>query len=305
MNKINIFSDHEFLIEINYKNYIIDNLNSLEITDLDQPIFAKIYPINQSKLSLPFCVKLYSKNNDIFCNSEFCKIYKLKNRCDIFISPFLISSNDCLYSQTHTIKNIKYSVCCYADKIIINGKTQHLYNVDAKEFSSTTENNNIFILCKHTKKHLVVFNCITNKFFEIYGDQIEIENNSIKSLLNLNDIAKHTIVCSYKVNDSIELLSTDLYTQTPTHQKPATKEICIYAFFEALKANNIKLATSYLHNDLKNIITDNSLKSYFGDFEKLKLNNLTPLTYTLYSFNQAKDYIFSFKDNLICEIDEA
>lgn len=305
MNKINIFSFEEFLVEINQNNYILDQINNVEISEPDNSIVAKIYPINQSRLSIPFCIKLYFKNNNLFCDSEFCKIYKLKERYDIFISPFLIGSNICLYTQTHTVKNNRYSVCCYEDLIKIScTKGEFAYEVSGKSFSSSVQNNHIFVLCKGDTKHLVCFNCINHTFYEIQGDQIEIEQNSIKSLQNTNDSLKHTIVCSYSVNDNIELLSSDLYTKNTSKSQNKNIAIKVYNFFEAIKVNNQKLASSLVHQNLQHTLLDNTLKNYFGNFDHIKLQSLSPLTYTLYQTNTAKDYIVTTKDNLIYDIEE-
>ncbi|MBO5884312.1 MAG: hypothetical protein J6Q51_00785 [Clostridia bacterium] len=305
MNTINIFSFNEFLLEINSTNYVIDNSSCLEITQPQNTILAKVYPINQSRLSLPYCFKLYFKNNNLVCDNNFCNIYKLKDRYDIFIEPFLIGSNICLYTQSHTIKNIRYTVCCYEDRIKIScNKGEFVYEVCGKSFSSSTQNNHIFILCKNHTKQLVCFNCTNNTFYEIKGDQIEIEPNQIKSLQNTNDSLNHTIVRSYRVAENIELTTTDLYTKQSTLPQNPHIAIKVYSFFEAIKVGNQKFANTLVHKNLQPNILDNTLKNYFGDYEHIKLLSINPLVYTLYYSNTAKDYSITIKDQLIYDIDE-
>ena len=58
-----------------------------------------------------------------------------------------------------------------------------------------------------------------------------------------------------------------------------------------------------LSNSLSNSISDEQLEGYFKNFEKIKLKSLSPLVYTLYTYNEATDYIITLDNDKISEID--
>ena len=117
---INIYSDYEFLIDTKGQTFELDPTKHLYIENCPGELTLRAYPLNQTKLSIPFAFSLKLSGNDIKCEASNVKVYRLKNRCDVFISPFVLPSVICIYSQTHTIKNVRYTVCAYEDRIKIS-----------------------------------------------------------------------------------------------------------------------------------------------------------------------------------------
>lgn len=304
MKKIQIFSDDEFLLEFNNSNYCIDANTHLEITDIQKEIVLKIYPINQSNLSIPYCAKLELVKNKIDCASKLVKVYNIKDRCDIFIKPFKIYSANVVYNNHHTIKNTRYLISCFEDRIkISSNKGEYNYETNCANCSSSIQGENIYILTKNDSyKTLVCFNTNNSTFYEINGNQIEINENQVKSLKKINDMAKHTVVTTYTIKDFPTQESQELFSEQ-NQRSSNINELLPYNFFEAVKVKDLNLAKTYLSNKLTSL-SNEQICNYFGDFNKIQLTSLSPLIYTLYAEDNAKDYTISINNNKIDEIND-
>lgn len=305
MKNINLISNEEFLIELENKTYILEDNKYISISNIcDNNLVLKVYPLNQSRYSLPYCLKIESQDNQVVCKDMLAKVYNLKDRCDIFIKPFLINSTNIIYSASHIVKNIKYLVTCFSDRIMISSKNgEYSHETTLDNVSSCVENNNITLLSKiNEQKKLIIFNTNTFSFYEILGNQIEIKGEEITALQNLNDMAKHIKVSSYLINNDFKQTSEVLYLK-------GVKKICKinelipYNFFEALKVKDFSLARTFLSNNLSKSLSDEMLSNFFGDFNYIQLSNLSPLTYTLYSNFEAKDYYLKVENQVIFDIE--
>ena len=251
MKKINLYSTYEFLIEVDSQNFMLNSLNFVELTNINQnSILVKAYPLNQSKHSLPFCINLNYQNGNLFCNNFNIQIFNLKDRYDVFISPFLISATICLYNKTHTIKNVRHTISAYEDRVKISNKCgEFVYEVNSNSFSSQVYNNYILILCKSNNiKSLLVFNTQNNTFFEICGNQIEITDSTITCLKKLNNTFNHVIVQTYKLDQIPNLEKEELFEDAP--QNAVCPKLIPYKFFEAIKIKNLTLARTFLSENL-------------------------------------------------------
>ncbi len=271
---------------------------------MPKEVVLKIYPIDQSNLSIPYCAKLELVNNKVYCESKLVKTYNTQNRCDVFISPFKISSSNIVYTNHHTVKNTRYLITCFEDRIKISStKGEYSYETNCIDCNSSVQGNNIYVLCKNDDtKTLICFNTTNSTFFQIDGNQIEISENKIKSLQKLNDMAKHTVVTTYSIDDLPTQESQELYTEQ-NKRSAKIDELLPYNFFEAIKAKDIKLAKTYLSNKLSSL-SDEQIYSFFGTFNRIQLTSLNPLTYTLYCDDVAKDYTISIFNNKIDEIND-
>ena len=307
MKNLKIFSNENFLLEIDNKNYFLEETKFLEVLNCEKNnLLIKAYPIDQSYLSIPFCINLENENFNVKSQSSCVKVYNFKNRAEIFIKPFLLSSNIIVYTASHTVKNIKYTITCYEDRIkIFSSKGEYVYEVNMINASSFVVDNNINILCnKKNNKSLIAYNVTNNVFSQVDGDQIQIDGNNIKTLQNINDMAKHIKVCSFVQENEILIKEQSLYTKN-TQVKNANNNLLVpYNFFEALKVQDMNLARKFLSLNLQQNLKDDQLLGYFGNFEKIGILSLSPLCYTLYSNLNAKDYEISMTDNKISEINE-
>lgn len=307
MKDLKIYSNYNFLLEIENSNYFLESTNYVEVLNCEKNnLLIKAYPVDQSNLSIPFCINIESQNLDIKTQSECVKVYNFAHRAEIFVKPFLISSNIVVYTASHTVKNVKYTISCYEDRIkIFSSKGEYVYETDITSASSFVVDNNINILCNNKKgKTLVVFNVSNNVFSHVCGDKIEIDGNNIKTQQNINDMAKHIRVCSFVQNEDITLKNKDLYTENSKNKSAKNNLLIPYNFFEAIKVEDFNLARTYLATPLKDNLTDEQLASYFGNFENIGILSFSPLCYTLYSSQNAKDYEIYLQGNKINEINE-
>ena len=151
------------------------------------------------------------------------------------------------------MKNIKYTITCYEDRIkIFSSKGEYVYEVNMINASSFVVDNNINILCnKKNNKSLIAYNVTNNVFSQLDGDQIEIDGNNIKTLQNINDMAKHIKVCSFVQENEILIKEQSLYTKN-TQVKNANNNLLVpYNFFEALKVQDMNLARKFLSLNLQ------------------------------------------------------
>ncbi len=307
MKNLRIFSNKNFLLEIENSNYFLEPTNYVEVSNCEKNnLLLKIYPVDQSNLSIPFCINIESEKSNIKTQNECVKVYNFNNRAEIFISPFLISSNIVVYTASHTVKNTKYTISCYENRIkIFSSKGEYVYETDITNASSFVVNNNINILCNNDKgKTLVVFNVLNNVFSQVGGDKIEIDGDTIKTQQNINDMAQHICVCSFVQNDDLTLKEKEIYTKTPQIKSTKNSLLVPYNFFEAIKVEDFKLAKTYLSTQLQNNLTNEQLSSYFGHFDNIGILSLSPLCYTLYSNQDAKDYEISLRNDKIVEINQ-
>ena len=307
MKDLRIFANNSFLIEIEKSNYLLEPNEYIEILNCEKPnLLLKIYPIDQINLSIPYCLNLKLDKNKVSCGCLCSKIYDFKNRVEIYLEPFLIQSNIVLYTNSHTVKNNRYAVACFEDRIKISSlKGEYTYEIQLSSASSFVYENNINILCNFKdKKSLVSFNVVNNVFNCINGDKIEIEENKVKTLTNFNDMAKHIRVCEYVLKDDFELENQSLYTKDVEKKSSSCSKLIPYNFFESIKVRDFTQAKTYLSDNLKDNITDEQLLQYFGEFQQIEILSLDPLRYTLYSTNFAKDYEITMQNNKISEINE-
>jgi hypothetical protein len=279
------------------------------------------YPTNTDSSSLPFAVTFDTQNTQSTKNTQLIEF--ANNNYLLNVSPFFLGSNTnlgiktktlTLNAQNHTIYyslynkfNIKIECNCCSEE----------YSLDAEiiDFNVKTQKNNLLIYCKCKDNKYVIL--VLNFDGEQYNyknleivDILEEENGNISTYKNLNDFAGHGVVTNYDLTKDICMTSTLVYNTTPflCHRK----ELIPYAFFEAVKVKNYKLANSYLAQNLVNILTPNHYQKFFGDFTQI----LQPL-YQSANYNQvalvynkdnkqiAKNFALKFnEENKISNIEE-
>ncbi len=300
---INIYSEYGFLIDIKGQTYELDRTNHLCIENCTNSLTLRAYPTDQTKLSIPFAFNLKMQNNKIICNLDNVKVYNIGMRCDVFIMPFLIPSIECVYSQTHIVKNVRYTVSAYTDRIkVVSSKGEYVFQIPLSDAQSEVNGNYIYILTKQNKKTLVCFDTSKNIFNSITADFIDLKEKNIMARVDLEDMAHHTKILTLKNDLTIE--KSEMYIDESLSRKCYVNELVPYNFFEALMCKDDKNAIKFLSDDLKNAISDQNIYEFFGKYYKINITSLSPLIYTLYYPDSAKDFKITVNDEKITEIED-
>ena len=304
MKKVRIFCNSLFLFEIDNANYTVSNNNYLEFLPKDQ-VFVKCYPIDQPKTSLPFCFLLKQDKNNIICKSCNIKCYNFLDRCDVFVEPFKIYSQNIVDSTTFTIKNTKYSVVCYSDRIKISCTSgEYIFETQIQNCTFDTQNSCINILSTFfNQKSYTRFDTTTKKFCSVIGNKIQIQDDFVTTQQNFDDTLLHTIVNKYKNNPNLNYENCDIYTQNIDVPQNISPNLVPYLFFENIKLKDYQTATTFLCQDLKQTLSPNALKQFFDDINQIEILSFTPLVYTIYGQECAKDYLICMQDDKIKDIE--
>ncbi len=303
MKNINIYSEFEFLIEVDGKRLNLMPSNHIEIDNALDNVTIMAYPLQQKSLSIPFAFSLSNTHQDVVCNTKNVKVYNFKNRCDVFLSPFLIPSTTCLYTNSHTIKNTRYLVCVYEDRVkISSNKGEYTHHIMCKEGQSEINGSDIYILVKDRKKTLLCFDTTNATFKSVSGDRIDISDNEIVVEQNANDMAKHVNILKFKPN--LEKLKTEIYKDENRARTCSNQNLIPYNFFESIMCQDKQQAFSMLSDNLQDALKNQDIFEFFGEFDKINITSLNPLIYTLYSNDIAKDYKIQVVENKITEIED-
>lgn len=252
-------------------------------------------------------------NGQVLCTNNTVRVYKLKPnhfKLCIALQKTLIYSQKRLLS-TQSFDDLSLfifdgTIQCIVLKNSENSSTLYL-NEKVTEPRFFVFGKYYALLAKREKQdYLNIFNNFGETIFEIWEDEIEITKNQIITLQKLYDIAKHGYVCKYtNKNGKIELAEhyPAYLNKTPCYVK--NKKVVGLAFLEALNIKNLKLARHYLSNELNNLLLDEQLEKYFGDyieFEPNFLNNADNSIIFYYENNLCKLYKFVIEENKIIDI---
>lgn len=244
----------------------------------------------------------------------------------IEISPFVFTSTPTMLGlKTKTIKtqNITHTITYFSNNNLnfrIENNNSYLdfsNNCKVIDLNIKAKNDNIFLYfqTKNTKYFTCLINYQNNKYLlqetsEV--DLLEEQDNIITTYKNLQDFASHGEIVTYNFDNEFSI-TRELAYNNPTPYKTKVKEFVPYAFFEALKVNNFKLARYYLTPKLSNKLSNNHLKKFFGNFEKAHQTlspNFNPEEIALIYYGKQLKYakLFSIKydeENKISNIEEA
>lgn len=304
MGKILITSNCDYVVQISNETFFVDNKQYIEVLDNDgMSLTFLAYPINDSKNSLPYAVNLDLKNSNTIPKNV--KVYKLKDRCEIELLPYIIPSVTPLYSFNQNIMGEMYRIICYVDRVQISSKYgEYVYESAGFNHSCSVHKNLIYVLSRNYDiKNLVIFDTKNNTFTEIKGEKIEIQENTIKSLSKTN-IQKHQVLTTYNIDDNITMKSIEYFCEGNSQNPIIPKEMVPYMFFESIKIKDYVSAKKYLTESFSQKLNIKMLSSFFGDIQYVRLYTLKPLVYTVYNIDNAKDYKISMINDAICEIEE-
>lgn len=311
----------ECLAKILKEEYLLEPQKTYSFLVTNQKLNLLFYPTNTQLTSLPFAFS-FDKQNLI--STKNTRIIEFPNNNYLIeVNPFLFEAkqnigiktknvtfggqNHTIYYSTHSKFNIKIE-CNNASK-------EYSLNTKIVDLATKTNKNNLLVYskCEDTKHVILALEYDGEKYnyknLEIV-DLLEEENGNISTYKNLNDFAGHGVVTTYDLNKEVCMTSTLVYNTTPFLSRQ--KELIPYAFFEAVKVKNFKLASSYLSQELSKMLSPKHLQSFFGDFIQVSppLSQNASFNEVALIYNQnnkfiAKNFFLQFdQDNKITNIQE-
>lgn len=295
------------------------------LVNMEEPLNLSFYPVDEeNKNSLPFAAVLKNENNLLTTNKKQLDIISFPdNNYLITVQPFLFACPENFDIQTKQVKteNATHTITWLKQEkgllTISNNKNEERIKLNLKNEVNTLntkqKNNFIFGYSKSNNKYTVF--CVkyeNDTYYPIVNQVVDIleeEQNKITTYKNLNDFAGHGVITTYNFENGFEENITLAYNNSaPLISKH--KEIIPYAFFEAIKIKNFKLAKNYLTKELSQKLTNAHLEKFFGNFDSVcqtlsqKFNpEEIALIYNL-PYKHAKIYSLKLKENKIENISE-
>lgn len=151
-----------------------------------------------------------------------------------------------------------------------------------------------------TETYILIFNAKTKKVvLETLVSRVEHNKTGVSAVKFPPTLTGYGMVYQFEYS-SKKLSSYGVY-KNDTPLVSTTPKLIPLAFIEAIKYGDYSLAKHYLDNS---IVSNEHLKSYFGDIKKVCLNGLSKdINYTVLS-DMFKNYTFSVENGKITEIEE-
>ena len=315
------------IIVDNYEKIILseDDCLILDITNKSEIIVKSDVLFSDDEPNISYAILLKIDGNNIEFYNSHIKIVKYPNNYykiylkKLFIeknnSENIIASNNILdcdikifdtYPQKITfVKNSKI----YEKILKFNINEEQLYQLDYIHnwLGEVTMFEAYKYLDNNKKECCVIFNTIGEILLETSNDKIEINENYITTLDALNDISNHGYVCVYKLEkNKINLEKNYTVYLNNIPKKPANDYAIIWAYLEALNIGNLKLARTFLSDELNNLLSDENIVGYFGDYcemDKNWINDNQNIVWVIRNNKMAYGYIFEIEQQKIYNID--
>lgn len=300
---------------VDYKGeQILDNsLKSIDIDDIND-ITLKCYPLvisYKGKKTLPNMIRLKDdeiKNCDLYSVTQYPN-----NHTEIAVSAFCINNSPIIDSQKGTILNSKKTIevlSSISSTIVIkNGDSIMHHEISTLvKYKKGVEIDGVLHLFFEdmTSDDYVYANIKNNVFDSKKATDLQITAQKITCLCPYNDMAKQAKYVEVTLQKGLSITEKTVYQNGAPALVNDTRLIP-YAFLEAVKQNNIKLARYYLSPQMNEKLKDTSIKGFFGNFLKVKqdmYNDCTCLIYKEDNFYVAKDFVFDFENDKISNINE-
>lgn len=325
-----------FVIKADFDCYVMLDGQELGVIEGGELQFERnskftltIFPLNND--SLPYSCRVSFVDTKLVCSSQLCSVLCLPNaNYELRFKPYVLKMerprlvaiqgldtpmgklDAKVLATTQEVKNavlqifqkgelsFEYNLLTFIQNIIISGKyIGNEYFIIVQGVVQDME----YLLALNVNQKI-------NICLEVLANQIEIYDDSIKTMTKCFDIHKHGKVKEYKVKAG-EIYLADSYLVLINENVVVRPEFNVYAFFEALQVGDIKLGRSYLTSELNSSVDDEHLVAYFGDFVEIRQNRFTndENSVVLIYKNKDDDDLYSkickleLKDNKIDNID--
>ena len=318
---VKISSPFPCVIKINNIEKVLNNKceNLFLKVENEESFCVSYYPLNSTFLTqkiIPATANINLK--DLYKNDPektSITIYK-NNFLHINLKPFLIFKTPTLKTkkETITLNNKKHEALLSIGKpcvFSINTDNNIYYKTldfDCLDYKISSTRDLIFVEFIGQKSEI-----LTLKYDDNYKiidnldiNHIEYGKDKITIHSPLFDMAGHGKLIEY---DITKKTTTRNITLTYNDKKPniiTNTTLIPYAFFEAVKVKNFKLARNYLSHRLSSSLTDNHIETYFNDFIKITPSpfcdldeNKVCLIYKDNNVFTAKEFDIEIKENKI------
>lgn len=289
--------------------------------------FIVIYYIMKYFLKSSYPCLIKTQNECLEINEN--DMIEIENEDVIFIYPQ--SQKIPFYINLKApIENENFSILKHQDRTIILLEKTPLFNLTVKErlnisgktcevslcghvLSFETDERKLSYICPHPCKNykifkqknfafvqfendLYIYSTNKHKLTHISGDEFELENNQLTVKKNINDSLSRQKNATYRFDSDIVLEKENFMYQ----QAQNKKELLPYRVMESIKAKDYGFVINSLTEKLKEEISVDQLKSFFGN-----VTSFLPLTTTEYitlSQNQKNYVSFSLLGDKIDDI---
>lgn len=298
---------------------LIDNqkVHCIDLKVYSEKLIITKEPISsKKKLLLPYTIQL-STSNGVGSDNELATVVPFPNNSyDIILQP-------CEIKQYKNLKKVYDDfVDNYNIVVVNNGQSYiNIYKLNVLKYSTVVEE--LSQISASKKSDYVIVKAINNKgqYFVLVlneakdfeeaictsADELEDQEEKLKLLVKINDIAKHAkvITLNYQQPQAEQPHYVYLKDSAVTTQ---SKQLLPFAFLEAIKVGNHKLAKEYLSPELKEKTTKQHLTNYFNNLTEIYYNThftaQPKVNYTVFCNNKYKNYNFEIVNNKIADIDE-
>ena len=249
---------------------------------------------------LPCAVTVAVRGSLVVCKSRAAVLTSFpQNHYELTISPEKIygSAPACAIKQerfhykgeTHTatlIKDAAFQLICEGAGLIYTHVLPQSFSL--KEFSVNTAGQSAAVKiygaagrdgeeCEYAA--VIMYDGAYSLNLNLLCDQIEFEDNRIRTLTKLNDIARRGVVTTYAADASgrYELNESYAVYLLNAALRPSHQTLIPFAFFQAVKAGDFPEARFYLSDALNGEInSDDALSAFFEDFDIIEENKYYP-----------------------------
>ena len=303
-----IKSTHPALINID-KDYLLDNEISKALLT-NQNSIIKYYPLEKNiggRTSIPHILKI---NVNVIKNCNEYSVIKYPNdHTEIILKPFLLSSPTLAEKTSHKIENSKKTLEIHnqiSAKISIKEDQNYQYFSYPQPLSyvvATEVDNVCHILLKSTN---YVYIQISGEKISIFDDikKVAFDKNIFSGILPNYDMAKSGKAIEIHFSKPYSYTSKEIYI----NNKPtliSNPKLIPYAFLEAVRAKNYKLARYYMSQEMQEKLNDATLKNFFENIISISHDIYNDKVCTISQENDifvATDYDFNIKNGKINDI---
>jgi len=271
---LHIKSNYDCIIQIEkIKKELKDGIISTFLVNTTSNLVATVYPLMPLDCNSSTYSFVILNNDNLEITNGPMKLIKFDEKNYLLLlSPYFIKLDN---APTKTLNFNNHKVFYTTSPISIciekNDKSiSFSNNLEVKNLQYKEKNNNIILYGKTTNnKYFFSHLIFENEYKLIFNDEIDFlneQNNEIKTYKILNDFSKHGLEVTYSFSKTFSKDTRLVYD----NDKPFLtnkKEIIPFAFFEAIKIKNYKLAKHYLSERLAKKLDEKHISSFFENFE--------------------------------------